>query len=795
MLNRFSVKTRLMALMVAILGMIAVGTVIGLGGMHAANNGMHLIYSDKLEPTTQTGRMLRLMNENRAQVMLALQHNPESPFAKLHDHPVDKHLDAIAKNRDEITSIVEAFAKRQLNADERSLLDQYAAARTHYVKDGLAVAVGQIRAGDYMTATRTLLDVINPAYAEASKKAETLLAFYVDSAKAENASLDSAYRWIFAVGLGLGLLAIVLVLITSLAISHSITRPLDRAVEIADAIAADRLDNRIEAEGKDELAALLTALARMQQSLSERMGAERETARESLRIRNALDKCSTNVMLADTDGRILYLNEALGSTLRAAEADIRKDLPSFSAAGLLGRNFDDFHRNPGHQRQILAGLTGVHRADIAVGGRSFRLTANPVVDAGGARIGTVLEWLDRTQEVAIENELADVLTAATRGDFSRRLALEGKQGFFREVAAGLNELTELVARGLREVAGVLNAISRGELNEHVKGEYAGTFGQLKDDTNATVDRLREVVGQIQEASEAINTAASEIAAGNRDLSARTEEQASSLEETASSMEELNATVRQNAENAQRANTLAASSNDAARRGGETVHGVVETMGEIQRSAQKIADIIGVIDSIAFQTNILALNAAVEAARAGEQGRGFAVVASEVRALAQRSAQAAREIKTLISASVENVNGGVKLVSQAGKTIEEVVASFGSVADLVTDISSASREQSSGIEQVTVAVNSMDEVTQQNAALVEQAAAAAESLEEQAQTLARVVAMFRIGQGGGASASRTSAAGSGGSSPPPAPVRRAAGAGKVPASLTAAAPANDEWEEF
>ena len=247
------------------------------------------------------------------------------------------------------------------------------------------------------------------------------------------------------------------------------------------------------------------------------------------------------------------------------------------------------------------------------------------------------------------------------------------------------------------------------------------------------------MGRIKEATEAIDTAAKEIAAGNQDLSSRTEEQASSLEETASSMEELNATVKQNAENAKQANELAKKSNDAVSRGGEAVKRVVTTMGDIQDSSKKIADIIGVIDSIAFQTNILALNAAVEAARAGEQGRGFAVVATEVRNLAQRSATAAKEIKELIAESVDKVDGGAKLVNQAGSAMDEVVTSFQQVASLVTEISGASREQSTGIEQVTQAVSQMDEVTQQNAALVEEAAAAAESLEEQAQ---------RPGAGGG-----------------------------------------------
>ena len=248
-------------------------------------------------------------------------------------------------------------------------------------------------------------------------------------------------------------------------------------------------------------------------------------------------------------------------------------------------------------------------------------------------------------------------------------AAASRSGFFATLSEGLNRLMTIVYTNLEDIARVLNAIARGDLTEKITAEYGGTFGQLKDDTNTTVERLREVVGQIKEASESINVAAQEISAGNSDLSARTEEQASSLEETASSMEQLNATVKQNADNARQAKELAGSSNEVAEQGGAMVGRVVETMGSIQESAKKIADIIGVIDSIAFQTNILALNAAVEAARAGEQGRGFAVVASEVRSLAQRSAQAAREIKALIADSVDKVEDGAKLVNEAGQTME------------------------------------------------------------------------------------------------------------------------------
>ncbi|MDP2025164.1 methyl-accepting chemotaxis protein [Sulfuriferula sp.] len=269
------------------------------------------------------------------------------------------------------------------------------------------------------------------------------------------------------------------------------------------------------------------------------------------------------------------------------------------------------------------------------------------------------------------------------------------------------------------------------------------------------DSLVNIVSQVRSGTDTIATASSQIAAGNLDLSSRTEEQASSLEETASSMEELTSTVKQNADNARQANQLAVTASEVAVKGGAVVAQVVDTMGEINASSKKIADIIGVIDGIAFQTNILALNAAVEAARAGEQGRGFAVVAAEVRNLAQRSAGAAKEIKTLISDSLETVEGGAKLVDQAGATMSEIVESVKRVTDIMGEITAASQEQTSGIEQINQAISQMDEVTQQNAALVEQAAAASESLQDQAGNLAQVVSIFKLGEDGQApSASHT-----------------------------------------
>jgi len=304
------------------------------------------------------------------------------------------------------------------------------------------------------------------------------------------------------------------------------------------------------------------------------------------------------------------------------------------------------------------------------------------------------------------------------------------------------DITEQVM-GVNDMARVLGALAKGDLTETVIKEYTGSFKQVKVDANAAVEQLNTIMAQIRDATGAIDSAAAEIASGNSDLSQRTEEQASSLEETASSMEELTSTVKQNAENAKQANQLAASASEVAIKGGSVVTEVVTTMSAITESSKKIVDIISVIDGIAFQTNILALNAAVEAARAGEQGRGFAVVASEVRNLAQRSAAAAKEIKTLINDSVEKVGVGSKLVESAGKTMEEIVGSVKRVTDIMSEITAASQEQSSGIEQVNTAITQMDQVTQQNAALVEEAAAAAESMQEQAQALVHAVGTFKL----------------------------------------------------
>jgi methyl-accepting chemotaxis protein len=438
--------------------------------------------------------------------------------------------------------------------------------------------------------------------------------------------------------------------------------------------------------------ALLTLRIKMGYQIAE------ERRKASLQ-RQALDSASASIMLADENLRIVYTNASAGRLFQNVEGDFRKDLPGFQADKVIGSNLESLHKMPAQQRQLLTDLKEPQSTDLRLGGRALRVVTTPVFDGDGRRMGTTVEWIDRTPEVRAEEEVNAIVAGAHAGELDRRIESDGKSGFLLVLAHGVNKM---------------------------------------------MDNMVKVIRDVQEAASEVGRAASEISDGNLGLSERTQEQSSALEATAASMEQMTSTVKQNADNASQANQLAVAARNQAEKGGVIVGKAVDAMADMNVAAQRIADIIGTIDEIAFQTNLLALNAAVEAARAGEQGRGFAVVAAEVRNLASRSAVAAKEIKGLIHDSVRKVGDCSTLVTASGTTLNDILLSVKKVADIVGEIAAASREQSAGIDQVNEAVMQMDGMTQQNAALIEEASAASGAMADQANRLVETMSTYRLG---------------------------------------------------
>jgi len=640
-----------------------------------------------------------------------------------------------------------------------------------------------------------------------------------------------AKKTIFLIAL-IGLIGAITGIVVSYLLSKTVSTPLNKLVSLSQAIAEGNLSNDIVWRGQDEIGKLLRSFDRMQTQLRERLFEEKRVANEALRINHALHNVNTCVLIADNHYKIIYMNQSAHQFFKDKQTLIRKIFPDFEVGQLLGGSVDKFHQNPTYQYELLEQLTTTHNATIKVGELSWDIKVNPVRNAEGQRLGWVAEFYDRTAEIATEQEVSAVMTAASLGDFKQRIDLTDKTGFFKTFSQHLNRTLDYTQQMVEELRSVFAALARGDLNQAVTNDYAGSLELLKNDVNTMVEKLTLVMGDIQRATQAaaqgdfdqlisledkdgffatlskfinqiletnqrivgdlqrvfaalargdlsqmitqeyagslerlrddvnatvvtlthvittvkqsaevVTQAAEEISQGNANLSHRTEEQAASLEETAASMEEMTSTVQQNSDNSQRAKLLAEKAQNHALQGGEAVNAVVMAMKQINHSSKKMSEILAVINEIAFQTNLLALNAAVEAARAGEQGRGFAVVAGEVRSLAQRSAEAAKEIKQLIEDSLGEVEDGTRLVNQSGLTLQEIVEAVKRVSNIIVDIAAASLEQNSGIQQVNKVISQLDEVTQQNAALVEEAMAASETLKEQAITLKDQVGFF------------------------------------------------------
>lgn len=489
-----------------------------------------------------------------------------------------------------------------------------------------------------------------------------------------------------------------------------------------------------------------------------------DAGEDAARLRAALDGCRTSVMVCDAEGRVVYVNAALLRFFGEAQEDFRIAFPGCSAKDMLGRVMESVQARAGFQSGTQPPIR------FALGRRTVSLSLTPASHADGRRLGTAVEWVELTDELAAAAEVADMVSAAVEGDFSRRVPVAGKSDAMQRIAEGMNQINAVVESAVGEFAGVVGGLAEGDLTRRMNGSYRGRLADLKSELNAALAHLETTLATIQGTAGHVARAATEIDSGAGDLADRTEQTAANLEETAATTEQLAASVKHSAGRSREATDLANEAMGVAQDGKDVVAQAVGAIERIESSSVRISEIVSVIDDIAFQTNLLALNAAVEAARAGDAGRGFAVVASEVRALAQRSSQAAKDIKGLIVSSNEQVGEGVRFVRSTGEALERIVAATGKVSTTIVEISQAAAEQAHGIEEMSRAVAQMDETTQQNSALAEQSASSATELMSEIATLRRLVSFFRAE---GAAVSQPVAAAPRAAVETPRPVRPAA----------------------
>lgn len=486
------------------------------------------------------------------------------------------------------------------------------------------------------------------------------------------------------------------------------------------------------------------ALNMIRSRVGEQAARNFDALRSAQVMATALEAASTNIMIADAQFNIISINQSLKEMFGRNESKLQTVMPQFSVDSIVGSNMDIFHKNPVHQRAMLEALTEPFTTNLEIADLIIRLTATPI-EMNGQRLGYVVEWLDHTIEANIVNDIANVVDAMKHGNFDQRVGAEA-EGAFLSIKNDINGAIDTIQEALKGITVIITAQSQGDLTKECVENFDGQLKTLKDAINASSSKLKEIVAKAATASDIVSVAAQDVSQGASDLSTRIQEQASALQETTTTMNEMSSVVQSNSEHAQQASQMATEVESKANEGANVMRQTIEAMNQIQESSHKIADIVSLIDSIAFQTNLLALNAAVEAARAGEHGRGFAVVAGEVRALAQKSAEAAKEIRALIEESVHRINQGTRLAGDSSLVLDSINESINTFTQMVNQIAQASSEQFEGIREIHKAIGQIDQVTQQNASLVEETSAASQSMSEQAEILKADMAFFNTDKG-------------------------------------------------
>ncbi len=697
MLNNLTIKRRLILLIGFMAGVILITNGFGLGGINQCNNSVESLYTNKLISTKSLGAIRAKTMDNRRLLLASVVFKDEA----------QKNAETIEKNLEEIKTFWAIYAATPSTPEEAKLTEKYLVDRQRYVDEAVKPALEMIKKGENEKLEEHIRGTVRTLFTPFYSDLEGLIQIQDDSGKEEYEASQKNYQIIVLILFGLVIFGLLVAFIMSRKMIHSILQSIRDVQVVANAIAAGDLNSKIDTSRNDEAGAMLKSMENMRNTLIAFIDAQQAMAKK-----HADGWIKEEIDASKFQGSYKTLAESINHLVQAHIA-VKMQIVDVVTQYSKGDFTPDMERLPGDKAKITAAIDAVKNAFLAV-----------------------------------NTEIEKLAAAGAQGDFSKRSDTKKFEFMFKSVLDNLNTYVETCDTGFNDVLRIANALAEGDLTQSITKDYPGVFGQAKTGMNAIADNLKVLMHQLKETSDIIASSAKEIATGNNDLSHRTEEQAASLEETAASMHELTSTVQHNSDNAKQANELAGGATDTANRGVAVVEQVVKTMENINESSLRIVDIISVIDDIAFQTNILALNAAVEAARAGEQGKGFAVVAVEVRNLAQRAANAAGEIKRLISDSVERVSGGSKQVADAGKTMQDIVNAIQGVTNIIAEIASASEQQSAGIAQVAQAIASMDDVTQQNAAMVEEIAAAAGSLESQTNKLSSEMAQFKIGNDSG-----------------------------------------------
>ncbi len=864
-----TIKHSLVAMTMVALTMTLIIIGMGVNGLNDGKNAVKTLYNDRVVPLEQ----LKVVADMYAVNIVDTSHKVRNG-----NMTWDEGYTNVQKALQEVDKQWKAYTSTYLVEEEKQLVKEIEPlfSKATFASNQLQEI---LQNHDQERLVAFTVQTLYPAIDPVSEKITDLINLQLKVSSEINQHAEERYQTLLTILLSISLVGLGILVTLNRVIYNSI---IPRIKVISEKLLLAAISGKAESipqfDKKDELNEVLKSYRALQLRSEFK---HIETVNGIELIKSALDCATLPVTVGSKENKLIYMNHAAHDLWALMGKELVNKFKDFEVDKLIGTKLGKYIENDQHRDIYVNSIKELTVLKTVIGGRKLELTFNPVFDSAGKYLGRMIQWNDRTDEIAAEQEIARLVEEASLGNLAQRVdigalpagfihdigigvnqmlnaviaplnvaakyvediskgnipakitetyngdfnaiknnlnqcidavnalvedasmlskaAVDGKlstradasrhQGDFRKIVEGVNATLDAVIGPLNVAAQYVDDISKGNIPTLITDHYNGDFNAIKNNLNTCIEAVNKLVGDasmlaeaaaegrvtvranasqhqgdfrkvvegvnatletivtpiaaVKEAVETISTAANEIATGNNDLSSRTEQQASSLEETASSMEELAATVKQNAENAKQANQLAAAASQVAIRGGEVVGNVVTTMSGINESARKIEDIISVIDGIAFQTNILALNAAVEAARAGEQGRGFAVVAGEVRNLAQRSSSAAKEIKDLITDSVSKTAEGTKLVESAGSTMQEIVTSVQRVTDIMGEISAASSEQSSGIDQVNNAITSMDEVTQQNAALVEEAAAAAESLLEQANALNDAVGVFRL----------------------------------------------------